>query len=331
MHVPFSAKARSWPSALALSLLLHASLVLSCYFLSSHSPLGEKSGSLLIDTRAAAPVTGITLLLCEPHRADHSSAQPAETPPVVTSPSTPLAPVAPEPVPAGSALKKGTHLLATLAYTKLSGVQHGSKRDASPFSAATGNRTTGSGRGAELAGLGTGNGTTAFFHIATQGTAIVYVIDRSASMGLNGCLATAKRELLASLEHLPSTARFQVIPYNRSAEPLRIYGQSGLTFATPENKRCVALLLEGIQAEGGTEHVPALKRALALGPDVIFFLTDAADLRAEQIRAITCLNHGRSTIHAIELGRASEVRGDLPLYALAQENQGCYKSVPPGP
>ena len=70
----------------------------------------------------------------------------------------------------------------------------------------------------------------------------------------------------------------------------------------------------------------ALRQALALGPEVIFFLTDAAELRADQIRAVTSLNHGRCVIHAIELGRASGVSGDLALYALARENQGHYKA-----
>ena len=179
--------------------------------------------------------------------------------------------------------------------------------------------------------LGEGGGTTTFFHIATQGKAIVYVIDRSASMGLNGALATAKRELLASLERLPSSSRFQIIAYNRSAEPLRINGESGLVSATPENKRCVALFLEDMEAEGSTDHLPALRRALALGPDVIFFLTDADDLRSEQIRAITSLNHGRSIIHAIDLGRPLGAHGGLPLYALALDNGGRYQSVPIGP
>jgi hypothetical protein len=178
---------------------------------------------------------------------------------------------------------------------------------------------------------GTGDGTTTFFEIATKGNAIVYVIDRSASMGLNGGFAKAKRELLASLDSLPTTSRFQIIAYNRSAEPLRINGQSGLVFATPENKRCAAVLLEGVEAEGSTAHLPALRRALALGPDVIFFLTDADDLRADHIRGITALNHGRTVIHTIGLGQPLAANGDVPLYALAQDNGGCYKLVPLGP
>jgi hypothetical protein len=185
--------------------------------------------------------------------------------------------------------------------------------------------------GNRAADRGAADGTTAFFQIATQANAIVYVIDRSASTGLNGCLASAKRELLTSLERLPCTSRFQIVVYNRTAQVLRINGCSGLVYATSENKRFVALLLEEIPAEGGTEHVRALRQALALGPEVIFFLTDAADLRAEQIQAVTSLNRGRCVIHAIELGRGSASSGELPLYALARLNQGCYKSFSGAP
>jgi hypothetical protein len=173
------------------------------------------------------------------------------------------------------------------------------------------------------AGSGTTKDTTAFFQIATQGQAIVYVIDRSGSMGEDGRLARAKQELLASLEQLPCSVRFQIIAYNRVALPLPIDGHSGLALATAEHKRRVARLLGEIHAEGGTDHLTALKRALALGPDVIYFLTDAEDLRLEDIRAIAFLNHGRAVIHAIGLGR----RGGLPLGALARENRGIYRGV----
>src|SRR5205823_2337632 len=118
-----------------------------------------------------------------------------------------------------------------------------------------------------------GNGIS-FFQVPARGTAVVYVIDRSASMGLHGTLETAKRELLASLGHLPSTARFQVIFYNRQAEPLRIGGRSDLLPASRENKDAAAALLLSLRAEGGTEHARALQRALALQPDTIFFRSE---------------------------------------------------------
>ena len=91
---------------------------------------------------------------------------------------------------------------------------------------------------------------------------MLYVIDRSASIGLQNSFARAKQELLASIELLAADTRFQVLAYNRSALPLPIAGHSGLAWATPENKRRAAELVRSLQAEGGTDHVAALKRAL---------------------------------------------------------------------
>ncbi len=179
-------------------------------------------------------------------------------------------------------------------------------------------------------GGGGGGGTASFFQVAAQGQTIVYVIDHSMSMGRGG-LAAARQELRASLDRLPETARFQVVVYNRSAEALRLDGTTGLVPATAANKQQAARLLEDLPADGGTDHGPALKLALALRPDVIFFLTDADDLRAEQVREVTRINRernaGRTAIHAIELNVEHQGREEMPLHVLARENRGEYRAV----
>jgi hypothetical protein len=155
----------------------------------------------------------------------------------------------------------------------------------------------------------------------------VYVIDRSSSMGLHGALAAARQQLLASLEQLPATARFQIIVYNRTAEPV-LANQPGLMPASRENLQRVATQLSTLTAEGGTDHPPALRRALALHPDVVFFLTDADDLTAEDLRAVTRLNPGRHTvIHAIELNTRNRDRPDMPMHVLARDSRGTYQAV----
>jgi hypothetical protein len=171
------------------------------------------------------------------------------------------------------------------------------------------------------------NATTAFFQLPTQAQSVVYVFDRSGSMGMAGRLNQARQELLTSLERLPATARFQVIPYNRVAEPLRIAGHSDLVPATIENKRQTALLLEGLAPEGGTEYLTALKRALLLQPEVIYFVTDADDLHPDQVRALTLLNHGRTVIHTIELTASHRAGPGTGLQVLARENGGQYRGV----
>src|ERR671938_529496 len=102
-------------------------------------------------------------------------------------------------------------------------------------------------------------------------------------MGQDGLCDAARHELRDSLLRLPPAVRFQVIVYNRVPRPLRIGARSGLVPATPENKAEALRLLDGLRPEGGTQHAAALRQALDLQPDAIFFLTDAADLRPEEV------------------------------------------------
>src|SRR5438128_1840267 len=57
-----------------------------------------------------------------------------------------------------------------------------------------------------------------FFGVSVQARSVVFLIDRSISMGLNDGLDAAKRELLANLARLPATTRFQVYFYNNDVE-----------------------------------------------------------------------------------------------------------------
>ncbi len=168
---------------------------------------------------------------------------------------------------------------------------------------------------------------TRFFDVEAAGRTFVYVIDRSSSMGPSGGLRAAREQLLASLQQLPPAARFQIIVYNRVAEPL-LADRPSLLPITPENLQRVAERLSGLLAEGGTDHLPALRRALALHPDVIFFLTDADDLTSDLLRAVARLNPGRHTIiHAIEMNPLNRDRPDMPMHVLARENGGTYRAV----
>src|SRR5262249_38077945 len=119
----------------------------------------------------------------------------------------------------------------------------------------------------------------------------------------------------------------QVIAYNRSAEPLRLHGQADLLPATAEMRRQAATCIEALAPEGSTNHVQALKQALALQPDVIFFLTDADDLKLDQVPQVTQYNHGRTVIHAIELHLGRRTRSESALHLLAQDNRGVYRAV----
>lgn len=167
------------------------------------------------------------------------------------------------------------------------------------------------------------------FRPADRARAVVYIIDRSISMGLRGSLESAKGELLVSLERLPSTTLFQVLFYNREAKPLTIAGCGGLLSAGEEVRHAVAAAVAEVQAEGSTNHVAALRRALALGPEVICLVTDADDLTAEQVREVTRLNRGRAAIHAVHLGAGRRPAAEAALRALAAANGGTYQAMNP--
>lgn len=165
--------------------------------------------------------------------------------------------------------------------------------------------------------------TTTFFQTPASGRSIVYVVDRSVSMGLNDALASVKRELLASVSRLPPRSRFQVIFFNRGVGT--VAGRSELLDAGPESTRQLLRQLDTLRAEGGTDHLPALQTALALEPDVVYFLTDGDDLRPEDVRSVTRRNHGRSIIHAIDFGSSTHA----PMQTLAHDNHGSWRAVRP--
>jgi len=177
-------------------------------------------------------------------------------------------------------------------------------------------------RGAE-GGAG-GRGTGLLRPPATART-VVFVIDRSISMGLSGALAVAKRELLAGLDTLTPDVHFAVILYNRQAEPLHIDGQTGLVLGTEANRQEVARLLDPVRAEGGTDHSAALRRAVGLGADVIFFVTDADEMTVEQVRNVLRLNRGRALIHTVEINNDPGTHDETPLKLLARQSGGTHR------
>lgn len=121
-----------------------------------------------------------------------------------------------------------------------------------------------------------GGGAFAGKHRPTAGR-VVYLLDRSGSMGLERRLARAITALTIHAAQLPEACAVGVVAYNRQAvvfevaagtERLRALGQ-GLAFLAPE---------------GGSDHAMGLRRALALAPDGVYWLTDASE--PERLEAI---------------------------------------------
>jgi hypothetical protein len=168
---------------------------------------------------------------------------------------------------------------------------------------------------------------TQFFGAQVRGTKFVYVIDRSGSMSQHDRIGAAKRELMASLGTLPPDTQFQVIFYNLEPRALVQPGAVKLHYATDNNRALVARELESLAPDGGTMHLPALKMALAMQPDVVFFLTDAHDLRVHDVQEATTLNHGLTKIHTIEFGIGADEQQENQLRELAKQNGGSYRYI----
>ncbi len=187
------------------------------------------------------------------------------------------------------------------------------------------------GSGSSTGGRGRGAGKktkTSFFGVEGSGSSFVYVVDRSDSMNAYDAapLRFAKRELLKSLESLNEYNQFQIVFYNDSLSPM----SRKMFFATDSDKRRATNFVKTMPGDGGTAHLPALRQALAMSPEVIFFLTDADDpsLTQPQLHEIReRAELSRTTIHAVQFNLGPAPNDGSWIRVLAEMNRGTYKYI----
>jgi hypothetical protein len=185
------------------------------------------------------------------------------------------------------------------------------------------------GGGGSGGGTGTGVGRgigpgTQFFGARDHAHSFAYVIDCSGSMASRNSLEVAKRELLSSLNQLAPDAEFTVIFYNLVATMLTdADGRRGLMSATSTNKTRMRTQLAAINPDGGTDHMAALRTALALKPEVIFFLTDADLMTNGDVNEILS-EIGATRLQAVEFGHGPPIGPRTPLHRLANTTGGSY-------
>lgn len=120
--------------------------------------------------------------------------------------------------------------------------------------------TAGSGSGPKFFGLGG----------SERGVRnIVYVVDRSGSM--LDTFEYVRRELKRSVSTLRRTQKFHVIFFSGG---MLENPPKGLVSAIQEQKNHLFKFLDSIQPQGSTHPEQAMRRALGLRPDLIYFLTD---------------------------------------------------------
>ena len=160
------------------------------------------------------------------------------------------------------------------------------------------------------------------------GNKFVYVFDRSVSME-GARLTAAKRELIQSLESLDSTHQFQIIFFNHQVRAWDITGgQNRIAFGTDRNKELAARWVGSITADGGTDRVGALSRAIGLRADIIFFLTDDDTPMSEtDLNQLRRRNRNRTAINAIEFGAGPPHGRHNFLVQLAKQNGGQFAYI----
>lgn len=155
---------------------------------------------------------------------------------------------------------------------------------------------------------------TSLFGAKDTGSKFVYVIDRSYSMegtydNHASPLSVAKSELTASIQRLDARQQFQIIFYNdRDAVTLiNDNGRFEYFFGTDSQRLDAVRQLRSVQPAGGTNHLPAIEKALDLAPDVVFFLTDGEDpsLDDREVRRLVQRARG-ARIHCIQFGEQPE-------------------------
>ncbi|HBJ34760.1 MAG TPA: hypothetical protein DDZ51_08355 [Planctomycetaceae bacterium] len=188
-------------------------------------------------------------------------------------------------------------------------------------------------RGLKAAG-GSAGSAASLFGITGSGSRIVYVIDRSDSMNENrgSPLLAAKTELIQSIAALKESQFFQLVLYNDQPSPYRsaqmMSSATQMIQAEPAAIKRAQSYIESVNAFGGTNHMDALRLALRMRPDVIFFLTDGrvpslTDRELADIRRIAD-SYG-TTIHGIEFGNAPATDPSSFIAVLASNCGGKYR------
>src|SRR4029078_5548354 len=131
--------------------------------------------------------------------------------------------------------------------------------------------------------------------------------------------------MLQRRESLESLHQFHIIFFNTKRQSFDISGGGRrIAFGTDRNKKLAANSVGGITADGGTDRFAALRDAVALTPDVIFFLTDADDpMSPTEIAEIERSNRNvQAAICVIEFGTKPTPVPNNFLARLAKESGG---------
>lgn len=158
---------------------------------------------------------------------------------------------------------------------------------------------------------------------------MVFVIDNSGSMG-GASMEAAKQSLLYALGTLRPQDRFNVIRFDDTMT--RLFDDS--VAATPEQIALARRFTEGLQANGGTEMLPALQSALIDShPEdrnsvrQVIFLTDGDISNEREMMAAIAARAGRSRVFMVGIGSAPN---QYLMRRMAEAGRGSFTNVGTG-
>lgn len=301
-----------------MSLVLHGVFFLCLIFGFNRQGVPEGSGESFRDvglfTKGDVPSSNSDAVAAQ-ESADAAPADSNASDPLLSEPVADTGPAVPLQLPATTTIGAGVPLPTGLPSAAASRPQ----------------KSAGKGlvRGAAGGGAGPRFGRsdgTSFFQIAAQGDHFYYVVDCSGSMDEENAIGVARAELMASIERLDSTKRFQIVFYNSDLMPL-LNGKQEIFFATDVNRTLARQFINAQQPSSGTMHRPALVMALRSAPNVIFFLTDGdtPELSPRDLKDLRDLNRNNTQIHVIEFGKGAKLGSMNWLEQLAKDQNGTYR------
>lgn len=186
--------------------------------------------------------------------------------------------------------------------------------------------------GAAMAATGTDGPKVGFFGTRESGVSFVFVVDASGSMedqvSREGPPRTrfmlALNELQKSLADLKTWQKFAIIFYNNGPIPLFAPDSEARLYPATVSMRKKATKWMGQLIPGGsTRPEDALRQALELRPDVVFFLTDG-EIPPEARDVVKEYNKYKTIVHTVAF---SSHEGEAILQAIAKDNRGRYRYV----
>lgn len=184
------------------------------------------------------------------------------------------------------------------------------------------------GLGGDGSGDGSGDGEgSGFFGNPGSASSFVFVLDRSGSMNTrhiySGELSRFQRlklELIGFIDRLQPHQKFFVIFFDELPHPMPA---DGLVEATDANKQQFLKWVTGVKAGGSTDPRGAIKMAMYLNPDQIYFLSDGEIVEVYRLRMMQ-LDAGEWKLNTYSFGQGSENF----MRVFAEKHRGSYTFIP---